>query len=138
MRRIPWTREQLDFLADHYGLIGWPAKRIQAEMSGPARTVRAIRQKADYLGLAKIGQRGNWKHDPKVAEDIYDMAVMDYSLRDMTAELTRQHGITVSPGWVCAAMKKHLPAPVHKSWAQRTNQRRSRRMTEFCESRAAA
>lgn len=66
MSRQPWTREQLDFLSDHYGQPGWNTAHIQAEMPGPRRSISALRQKARYLGLAKPEQRGNWKHDPKL------------------------------------------------------------------------
>ena len=124
-KRIPWSREELDFLSEHYMQPGWNSERIQREKPGPHRSISAIRQKARYIGLASLDQRGNWQHDPKLYDDIYDMAVLDYTQEQIAYELKRQHGVTVTGEWVSRTMKKRLPAMVHKAWASRQNERRA-------------
>lgn len=138
MSRQPWTREQLDFLSERYGKPGWNTNRIQAEMPGPRRSISSIRQKARYLGPAKPEQRGNWKHDPKLYADIYDMAVLDYTQERIAVELHAQHGVVVTGEWVARTMKKRLPAGVHAGWVKRANDRRARGVAESWKYRRAA
>lgn len=130
MKHAPWTREQLDFLSAHYGQPGWNTNRIQVEMPGPHRSISSLRQKARYLGLASIEQRGNWKHDPKLYADIYDLAILDYTQERIASELNAQHGVEVSGEWVARTMKKRLPPGVHAGWARRQNQRRGRGVSD--------
>jgi hypothetical protein len=130
MKRTPWTREELDFLADHYGRPGWNSGRIQAEKPGPRRSISALRQKARYLGLADLDRRGNWKHDPAMHEDIYDLAVLDYTQDEIAEAISAQYGINVTGEWTARTMKKRLPRGVYAAWVKRANERRARGVAE--------
>lgn len=121
-----WSREELDFLSERYGKPGWNSARIQAEKPGPHRSISAIRQKARYIGLADPDHRGNWKHDPALYDDIYDLAVLDYTQDEIAEAISAQHGITVTGEWAARTMKKRLPHGVYASWVRRANERRGR------------
>lgn len=138
MKNAPWTREQLDFLSERYGQPGWNTSRFQAEMPGPRRSISAIRQKAQYLGIAKLDQRGNWKHDPKMYEDIYDMAVLDYTQNQIAEALGHQYGIKVSGEWAARTMRKRLNQGVYAAWKRRANERRARGVSESWKYRRAS
>lgn len=121
-----WSREALDFLADHYGQIGWSAPRIAEQIPGPARTVTAIHKKAQYLGLCRAENTGQWRHSRAVHEDVYDLAVLDYTDREIADAIYEQHGEKVSPKWVRDVMVKYLPGGVYAAWRRRCSERRGR------------
>ncbi|MCG7598848.1 hypothetical protein MHM84_03555 [Halomonas sp. McH1-25] len=133
-----WTREELDFLAAHYGQPGWDSKRIQVEKPGPHRSLRAITSKAGYLRLAKKENTGRWVYPAYVYDDLYDLAIMDYSSQEIAAHIKAQHGFGVSPTWVVRTMRKRLPTGVYHAWAKRANERRSRSAVKAWRGRNAA
>lgn len=134
-RSNAWSREELDFLADHYELPGWTPPRIAREKPGTPRSPAAVRSVAYQLGLKAHDQYGRHCYDRAMHDDVYDLVVLDYTGPEIARAIHAQHGVPVSADWVRYVIRLHLPAGVHAGWVKRIGERRSRAVAKGWEQR---
>lgn len=112
-----WSREELDYLCDHYLKDGMSAEEIGARLG---RSVRAVYHKAQYLGLTDISHRYNAA--PKDAiQRMVVMISMGATIRQVADELG------VSGNWVSIHLDER-PA-LKRRWLKGEAQRRSEGQT---------
>nr|WP_299241435.1 hypothetical protein [uncultured Halomonas sp.] len=121
-----WSRQELDFLATHYVIPEWSLRMIQRRKPGLRRTLGAIHRQARYLGLVPLRAAAIAAYREAMIDDVYDMAVLDYTGVEIAHQLSAQYGITVSSKWVIETLRKRIHPSVYRNWARRSAERRSR------------
>lgn len=111
--RRPWTRDELDFVIEHYRQPGWTAQHIADTLGRP---VKAVRGKAAYFGLTDASQDYKTK-PPGTDERIITLAMADTP----TSEIAKAVGC--SPGYVWLVLKRR--PSMHQRWIRNAAERKS-------------
>ena len=127
MRGKRWSPAATNALELLYNA-GWRWSAIAAHctaVSGHPRSVPACQRRAQAIGITRR-DRLAWKRLPAAwDDDLMDMMVMDYSMPQMAAEMRRQHGASVTQGWIHKRLTE-IGGAYYAAWQKRKEGRHSR------------